>query len=1215
MLQPHSTSLPQQVSSNSTSFPSTNSLTTQQVDQSQSSRQAARAGWAQRRETFTRHSYDRPLLNETNPLFAAEQLRATAQQPLLKPNQVMHFPPTPSPLASSIIPTALSPPSTPCSSSSSAFPFMFDHSPSPTMPNEIELNRRKVVLPKGADSPIENDGNHHLHHHRPPSLPSRPQISLPAYHSTAKMMKPLQPTLLANGDHSKLLRPQLAHQSSSSSSSSPADLQSLAEKGRIGRQSRWLKTSSPLPPPPPPPASSLWAQHQSNPVQKSTSPTPSITIMDDHEGDASMNVRSNSIFSYDSTTIGHGLSDFVAQVHPVRSFSRFTLQGFSRESSPVSMGEPQRPSSQPGRFPLLNVTSDGSNVSTSSSRTHSNGSSSSLSSSCCDCNEDSDEQLSRPFLRSHHHHHHHQHSKHHQTSHRMAFHPQLIATCRSPPSSPESIRSNSVAATGNHSTRTAAAARTATVRPCRSLLCLLDSPLLTGNDHRFHHGRGGGDGGGGRRPLLRRSAATVGNGCSVESSSDGEWSDEAFFQPQLGQSSQERFSSRSSLDQFAQLTSIPKKDLATTTIPTTNTTTSTAAGTITSNAVQRVMGRRQTAAANRKLVGMSNSSGEAAQRLLIETSAEPSFEIDSEVEHAYRPLGSFERSVDSNDVLPADSVNNPGNQQQLQQQQQLLVNSGTIVERSHTVGANLRSMARSIGRFVGGERAEDVFDGNNASPVAANRSLDRSSTFDSLRSLEGRAGAAAATTTTGNSEAVGSVSTSTSATSNLSDQNRTKYSVNGGLQRIRSLNPIRALRPMRSLNPLRSLGAMRTIGRMRSLSAAELREERELGDPPPSSAKLSLLQTQLSGNRNEKDVVNVAHLTATVGGDEARGFIDISIAFDQAARKLLLGVQKVHLKWLQEDAQLQVKMVLLPGRRRKCKTKTRPCVNGCSEFNQQFTWNQIRPEQIPHCAIKYTVDMISCSNIVIGTTTSTGNEFAGAPNTATTTTLTTNTTSKRRFLGEQLLSFVEFRPQLQQRRLTLQLDQICSHICGDAFDSCSALCNNSQTNVLDQQHQPQQQQNSTASGMFDDRHQSKKNAYGKLMSNSAATAVATATATVASNKTLFVPGLLQINGSNAISFGGSLDASRPELLLGLAYNATTGRLQVNVLRGSQLHVRCAAQKPPHSYVKCTLLSCTGQELARGKTSVRRAQPNPVFKQTFAFQVSVLRKKKFVVIID
>ncbi|XP_064600770.1 LOW QUALITY PROTEIN: synaptotagmin-16-like [Liolophura sinensis] len=79
----------------------------------------------------------------------------------------------------------------------------------------------------------------------------------------------------------------------------------------------------------------------------------------------------------------------------------------------------------------------------------------------------------------------------------------------------------------------------------------------------------------------------------------------------------------------------------------------------------------------------------------------------------------------------------------------------------------------------------------------------------------------------------------------------------------------------------------------------------------------------------------------------------------------------------------------------------------------------------------------------------------------------------------------------------------------------------------------------------------------------------------------------------------------PELLLGLSYNGTTGRLSVEVLKGSNFR-NMAMNRAPDTYVKLTMMSPTGQEIARSKTSIRRGQPNPLFKETFMFQVALFQ---------
>lgn len=90
------------------------------------------------------------------------------------------------------------------------------------------------------------------------------------------------------------------------------------------------------------------------------------------------------------------------------------------------------------------------------------------------------------------------------------------------------------------------------------------------------------------------------------------------------------------------------------------------------------------------------------------------------------------------------------------------------------------------------------------------------------------------------------------------------------------------------------------------------------------------------------------------------------------------------------------------------------------------------------------------------------------------------------------------------------------------------------------------------------------------------------------------------SSSHSVSHGGN-----PELLLGLSYNATTGRLSVEIIKGSHFR-NFALNKPPDTFGKLTLINSMGQEISRCKTSIRRSQPNPVFKETFVFQVALFQ---------
>uniref|UniRef100_A0ABI7YF67 C2 domain-containing protein n=1 Tax=Felis catus TaxID=9685 RepID=A0ABI7YF67_FELCA len=90
------------------------------------------------------------------------------------------------------------------------------------------------------------------------------------------------------------------------------------------------------------------------------------------------------------------------------------------------------------------------------------------------------------------------------------------------------------------------------------------------------------------------------------------------------------------------------------------------------------------------------------------------------------------------------------------------------------------------------------------------------------------------------------------------------------------------------------------------------------------------------------------------------------------------------------------------------------------------------------------------------------------------------------------------------------------------------------------------------------------------------------------------------SSTQSLSHGGA-----PELLVGLSYNATTGRLSVQMIKGSHFR-NLAVNRAPDTYGKLFLLNSVGQEMSRCKTSIRRGQPNPVYKETFVFQVALFQ---------
>ncbi|XP_041715949.2 synaptotagmin-14 isoform X2 [Coregonus clupeaformis] len=99
--------------------------------------------------------------------------------------------------------------------------------------------------------------------------------------------------------------------------------------------------------------------------------------------------------------------------------------------------------------------------------------------------------------------------------------------------------------------------------------------------------------------------------------------------------------------------------------------------------------------------------------------------------------------------------------------------------------------------------------------------------------------------------------------------------------------------------------------------------------------------------------------------------------------------------------------------------------------------------------------------------------------------------------------------------------------------------------------------------------------------------------------------LLSVSRSMAaLSYRSTWD-STPEILLGLIYNSTTGRLSAEVIQGRQFK-NTASDKPPNTYVKLNMLDSKGKEMSKCKTSVCRGQPNPTYKETFVFQVALFQ---------
>ncbi|XP_023654051.2 synaptotagmin-14-like isoform X2 [Paramormyrops kingsleyae] len=87
-----------------------------------------------------------------------------------------------------------------------------------------------------------------------------------------------------------------------------------------------------------------------------------------------------------------------------------------------------------------------------------------------------------------------------------------------------------------------------------------------------------------------------------------------------------------------------------------------------------------------------------------------------------------------------------------------------------------------------------------------------------------------------------------------------------------------------------------------------------------------------------------------------------------------------------------------------------------------------------------------------------------------------------------------------------------------------------------------------------------------------------------------------------------------EILVGLVYNAATGCLSVEVIKGSHFK-NMAAEKPPNTYVKLTMLNSMGQPMSKCRTSVSRGQPDPTYQETFVFQVTLFQLSEVTLVLS
>ncbi|CAH1979761.1 unnamed protein product [Acanthoscelides obtectus] len=239
------------------------------------------------------------------------------------------------------------------------------------------------------------------------------------------------------------------------------------------------------------------------------------------------------------------------------------------------------------------------------------------------------------------------------------------------------------------------------------------------------------------------------------------------------------------------------------------------------------------------------------------------------------------------------------------------------------------------------------------------------------------------------------------------------------------------------------------------------------------------------------------------------GHLEVAVAYDAPVRKMTVHVLQARLPIMDaaggtadQPAHTQVRLILLPSKKQKCKTKIRSGEN--PHYMESFVLHRINPEDVNSMGIR--LRLYGCERM-----------------------------RRERIIGEAIVSFAKINLELENHFwLTLQ-PRANAVLTGDMISLTRS--------------------DSTGS-------------------------------------------------RQSMQHGGV-----PELLLGLCYNATTGRLSVEVVKGSHFSYflkNFGLNRAPDTYVKLNLVSSTGQELAHTKTTTRRGQPNPLFKETFVFQVALFQ---------
>ncbi|CAF0839375.1 unnamed protein product [Brachionus calyciflorus] len=96
--------------------------------------------------------------------------------------------------------------------------------------------------------------------------------------------------------------------------------------------------------------------------------------------------------------------------------------------------------------------------------------------------------------------------------------------------------------------------------------------------------------------------------------------------------------------------------------------------------------------------------------------------------------------------------------------------------------------------------------------------------------------------------------------------------------------------------------------------------------------------------------------------------------------------------------------------------------------------------------------------------------------------------------------------------------------------------------------------------------------------------------------------LNELTPTNSIpSLNSLIKAEKPELLIGLRYDALLGNLLVKIIRGNNFIDRNTPEKSPNTYVKVVLIVDNNE--TKYQTSLKKSTSNPVFDESFEFNLA------------